>query len=61
MAELPPELRTLTARETEDVLCIYNDQFSDRGSSARKHWAARSASSCSDTLPCQPFRSSDCG
>ena len=27
LAELPPELRTLTAGEIEDVLCIYKDEF----------------------------------
>src|SRR6266498_1169290 len=27
MGELPAELRTLTAREVEDALCIYKDEF----------------------------------
>jgi hypothetical protein len=27
MDKLPAELRTLTAREVEDVLCIYKDEF----------------------------------
>lgn len=32
MNELPAELRTLTAREAEDVLCIYKDEFRMAGS-----------------------------
>ncbi len=31
MADLPPELRTLPAREVEDVLCIYKDDFVKQG------------------------------
>ncbi len=27
MAELPSDLRTLTAREAEDLLCIYKSEF----------------------------------
>jgi hypothetical protein len=34
LTELPIELRTLTARELEDLLCIYKDEFS-AGSSPR--------------------------
>ena len=32
LTELPVELRTLTARELEDLLCIYKDEFSARSS-----------------------------
>jgi len=32
MAELPAELRALTAREVEDVLCIYKDELTLAGS-----------------------------
>jgi hypothetical protein len=32
MGELPAELRTLTAREVEDVLCIYKGEFRGAGS-----------------------------
>jgi len=30
LAELPTELRSLPARELEDVLCIYKDEFTGR-------------------------------
>jgi hypothetical protein len=32
LTELPVELRTLTARELEDLLCIYKDEFGARSS-----------------------------
>jgi hypothetical protein len=32
LTELPVELRTLTARELEDLLCIYKDEFNARSS-----------------------------
>jgi hypothetical protein len=61
MAELPVELQMLTAREAEDVLCIYKDDFNDHGLGARKRQRASLATSCSGTRPFRHVRSSDCG
>ena len=52
-ADLPPELRTLPAREVEDVLCIYKDDFVNKVRSQLQRVTLELAAKFANGLTCR--------